>query len=163
VKQGSWSLPGYARGDYRGRWLSFNTFSHEETNYNASAYALSVKKIWYTNVTLSVENQPNRGMTLWKKGFTDQSIKSLGISIGDERFDKTFIAHGNPKAFLVNVLNSPQLRKKILQANWPRGSTLVINGKYLTFEMKDREVAIGGLISLFDLLCDIAEVVEQVG
>jgi hypothetical protein len=38
----------------------------------------------------------------------------------------------------------------------------MIRNKNLTFEMKAREVDIRGVISLFDLLCDVAEAVEAV-
>jgi hypothetical protein len=162
VTPGSWSTPGSAKGNYRERRLKLKTYSHDETNYNRSAYALSTKKTWYTHVALSVDNQPNRDMTLWKKGFADRACKSFGDRIGDERFDNTFIAHGNPEGFLANVLNSPELRKTILKAHWPRGATLMLRNKHLTFEMKAREVDIRGVISLFDLLCDVAEAVEAV-
>lgn len=162
VKQGSWGTPGSAKGNYRGRQLRLKTYTHEETNYNGSAYALSTKKTWYTHITLSVDNQSNRSMTLWKKGLADRVFKSLGDRIGDERFDNMFIAQGSPEGYLANVLNSPELRKTILQAHWPRGSILMIRGNNLTFEMKAREVVIGGIISLFDILCDVAEAVEKV-
>jgi hypothetical protein len=162
VKPGSWGTPGTAEGVYRGRSLSYKTYSHGKTNYNASAYALSAKQNWYTQITLSLNNHPGRGITLWKKGLTDRAIKQLGDQIGDEHFDQQFFVHASPKRFLNIMLDSSTLRKKILQAHWPRGTTLSIKGNQLTFEMKDREMEITGVISLFDLLCDVAEAVEEV-
>ena len=162
VKPGSWGTPGNAEGIYRGRSLSFKTYSHGKTQYNASAYALSARKSWYSQIILSLENQPGRAITLWKKGLTDRAINQLGDQIGDEQFDKQFFAHESHKDFLNSMLDSSELRNQILKAHWPRGSNLTINENYLRFEMKDRQVETAGLISLFDLLCDVAEAVEKV-
>jgi hypothetical protein len=81
------------------------------------------------------------------------------VLVGDDEFDQAFLLRGRPEGFVARVFASLDLQQRI-----PRlrpGTGLMLVGTELWLEEPGLERDIGYLQFAFDLLCDIAERVEE--
>jgi len=142
-------------GNYRGRALRLDAFARR---YGASDVTR------YTRIVLAVNNRAGVVLTLRREGVLSPIAKALGaedIRLGDEEVDRRFLIQSRPATFAAELFTSRELRQRLLQI---RALHLVaVNGTELRFEQVEVgiEKDVDYLLSLFDLLSDLAEQLEH--
>lgn len=82
------------------------------------------------------------------------------VQTGDAAFDEAFLLRGRPQGFVAAVFSSVELRKDLLRLR--PGTGLVLRGQQMALGRNGIEQDVGYLQFLLDLLCDLAERLEQI-
>ena len=138
-------------GVYRGRSLTLDTYT---TGSGRS-------RTTYTRIRIAVDNRANGSLALYDETIFSKIGKALGmqdIQTGDEEIDKRFILKGQPETFALGVLNSINLRQKLLQA---RALSIHLDGPELKFSQHGVVADVERLQFLFELLSDVADGAER--
>ncbi len=117
----------------------------------------------YTRIVLFVDNPANIYLALYQESVFSKIGKFFGMQdfqIGDEEVDRRFIIKSKPESFAASLFTSISLRQQLLQA---RVLNVEVDGRELTFEQVGLLNDVEYLKFLFDLLCQLAERVEQAG
>ncbi|MBI3361577.1 MAG: hypothetical protein HY023_10775, partial [Chloroflexi bacterium] len=110
-----------------------------------------------------VNNQANVYLALYEESVFSKIGKFFGmedVQIGDEDVDRRFIIKSRPETFAARLFTSINLRQKLLQA---RAVNIEVDGRELHFEQQGVETNADYMQFLFDLLSDVAEMVERAG
>ena len=143
----------HVTGTYRSRPLTLDTFTRGSGKHQHT----------YTRIVLYVDNPANVYLALYQESVFSKIGKFFGmadIQIGDEEVDRRFIIKSKPESFAASLFTSISLRQQLLQA---RVLNVEADGRELTFEQVGLLNDVEYLKFLFDLLCQLAERVEQVG
>jgi hypothetical protein len=148
---GPWSnrSPPHVAGIYRGYDLKLDLarVAHGVVDDGIALYR--------TRVVLSPKRKINGYVILKRKWY----FWSHGVEVGDEQFDRRLVVDSRPEDLITQIFASPELRQRLLQTYL---LTFKVSDLGLLFEKAGVENNIERLQSLFDLVCDIAEVTEQV-
>ena len=118
----------------------------------------------FTRITTPIENP--KGYYLWLKstGFFGSLISIIwnhGLGLGPLRIDENFLMISKPKDLGERLLFIEDFTNQVLKTNL---TTLRVRGTELFFEKKGdlHKKSKEYYLSLFDLLCDIADAVESI-
>ena len=140
-------------GIHRGHTLTLDTFTRSSGKHRTT----------YTRIVLFVDNPANIYLALYQESMFSKIGKFFGmadIQIRDEEVDRRFIIKSKPENFAASLFTSISLRQQFLQA---RVINVEVDGRELTFEQVGLLNDVEYLKFLFDLLCQLAERVEQAG
>lgn len=151
LEQGSFFVPPRLTGGYRGHSLTLDTFTRGSGKSSNT----------YTRIVIFVNNQANIYLALYEEGLFSKIGKFFGaedVQIGDEEVDRRFILKSRPENFAARLFTSINLRSKLLQA---RAANIEVDGRELYFEQRGAERNTDYLQFLFDMLSDLADLVER--
>lgn len=151
LEPGSFFVPSRLTGTYRGHSLTLDTFTRGSRK----------RRTTYTRIVIFVNNQANIYLALYEEGLFSKIGKVFGaedVQIGDEEVDRRFRIKSRPANFAAVLFTSINLRSKLLQA---RSVNIAVDGRELHFEQRGVERDTDYLVFLFDLLSDLADLVEQ--
>ena len=140
-------------GAYRSHSLTLDTFTRGSGKHRHT----------YTRIVLFVNNQANVYLALYQEGVFSKIGKFFGmqdIQVGDEEVDRKFIIKSKPENYAASLFTSISLRDQLLKT---RTLNVEVDGRELTFEQMGLLTDVEYLKFLFDLLCQLAERVEQAG
>lgn len=140
-------------GNYRRRAITLDTFSRGSRKHRKT----------YTRIVLLVNNPSNIYLALYVEDVFSKIGNFFGmadVQIGDDEIDQRFTIKSRPETFAARLFASSNLRQKLLQA---RSVNLKVDGRELYFEQRGMEADPDYLQFLFDLLSDVAEMVERSG
>ncbi|MBI3762629.1 MAG: hypothetical protein HY260_12330 [Chloroflexi bacterium] len=140
-------------GNFRGHTITLDTFSRGSGKSRTT----------YTRIVVFVNNQANVYLALYQESVFSKIGKFFGmedVQIGDEDVDRRFIIKSRPETFAARLFTSINLRQKLLQA---RAVNIEVDGRELHFEQQGVETNADYMQFLFDLLSDVAEMVERAG
>ena len=83
-----------------------------------------------------------------------------GVKTGDKEFDYRILLEGNPPEFALTVVASPILRKKLI--DFGLKGTIRVFKQVIYYEELGFTKDADYFRSIFDLICDISEAVEEV-
>lgn len=138
-------------GVYQGRRVILDTHSHTASHKTGSG------SYPYTRIRLSLENRADMKLVIREKRYMPPFVKATSGS-GDPAVDLQFSIDSDPPEFGVTLFKSARLRQKILAAH---SFDLEISGTQLHFEGRGVEKDVHYLIDLFNLVNEIAELVEK--
>jgi hypothetical protein len=81
------------------------------------------------------------------------------VLLGDAAFDQRFLLRGRPAEFVAEVLAPEDLRQRLLR--FRSGTGLILGAEDLLLQRHGLERDVEYLHSVLDLLCDVAERVEE--
>jgi hypothetical protein len=81
------------------------------------------------------------------------------LLVGDDEFDRAFLLRGRPEGFVAAILAPAELRQRVLGLR--PGIGLMLRGTEIWLEEPGLERDVDYLQFVFDLLCDLAERVEE--
>ncbi len=138
-------------GVYQGHNLTLDTFSRSAGRSSAT----------YTRIVLNLNQPANLDLTLSTEGLFSKVGKLLGmqdIQAGDEALDQRYMIKGQPENLVLSVLQSYDLRQRLLEAP---SLYLHVHGQQVYYEKRGFERNENNLIALFDLMNSLAAAVER--
>lgn len=139
------------RGVYQGRELTLDSFTRR-TGKNSTTY---------TRIVLLLREPAGLEMTLNTEGLFSRVGKLLGmqdIQTGDEALDQRYIIKGQPQNLVMSVLQSFDLRQRLLEAP---SLYIQVKGQQVYYEKRGFDHNENNLIALFDLMTSLAGGVER--
>lgn len=115
----------------------------------------------YTRLTVFLENRAGIRFALYDEDVLSGLFTALGaqdVRTGDAQVDGRFVIKSQPEAFARRLFAAPALRERLLQV---KPMNLTLTGSELTFERQDILDDPAQLQSLFDLLTEVADVIEK--
>lgn len=112
---------------------------------------------------MSINNPDHHILFLRKRNFLDSIFKALGwprpFQVGYEEFDREFFVKSYPKRYAAKVLHSADIRDRLLDLH----RTLPFTFVRVDLEaIKGRRREFRPSVAVLDVLCDFAELVEEV-
>jgi hypothetical protein len=139
-------------GEYRGRHLSLARISVGDWESQGLITQLNVR----------VNNHGRVSLTIRGRWILDRLLGRSDVSSGNDYFDRSFSVKGSPLPFVQEALQIIVRRESrlftLLISNrpsiWLKGPSLICSPAELAH--------VADLIALFDLLCDLADLAEQI-
>jgi hypothetical protein len=154
LEPGSFMIPPRLTGEFRRRPASLTTYTRGSGRTTT----------YYTQVTLTVQNNAGGGLRLTPQGFLSGLGKALGmqdVEVGDERFDKHFVIHSQPPEFAPNILADSMLRDSLLKLS--RDATVELSSSSLSYIESVLQTDVDYLESVFNTMSDLAGKIDGSG
>ena len=119
------------------------------------------ERIIYTRITLDVNNATELWLAISNEGVGSKLKKMLGtkeILVGDEAIDAQFFIQGSPELAVQRLLSGTSLRQKLLET---KSLHIELGNRRILYEKRGFEANPDKLLSLFDLLGDVADAVDR--
>ncbi len=143
-------------GLYRGRMAAFSIFVRRHGRSSTT----------YMRVTTSVQVVSGAYLQLTRQGFLSKVGEALGaqdVQIGDAAFDEHFIVKSRPESFAIDLFYARDMLRQNLQPLKAHGLRITLEGGMINYQQIGVLREAVALQSLLDLLCDLAEAVEEIG
>jgi len=148
------------RGEYRGHLMMMG-FARTGYAYSISSLEVNVPAD-IPRLSLVVKNPANIRFTIQPKGFFVRTSRIEAVSSGDEDFNKLFVVKGQPGDYVKRAVQRIVASGFHVLDCLHRNISIELNGSNLACT-QGRVLAVEDQIALFNLLCDLAKLAEQIG
>jgi hypothetical protein len=149
--------PPNVHGEYRGRYLSLDSITMDRGRIDIPVYQ-------NTSISLNVENYAPCSLSIQAKNALDYIRKPIELPSGNLDFDRCFTVTGSPREYVLaaadRIIHSdPRLFAWIMQ----KFPSIELKGENLVCDQNGELTNVDDQIALLNLLCDLAELAENLG
>ena len=138
-------------GTYRSQYITLDKFTRS-TGKNSTTY---------TRIVLRLSQPTQLELLIYTEGIFSKIGKLFGmkeIQTGDEVIDQRYIIKGQPEPMIASLLQSYDLRQKLVEAP---ALHIKVQGQEIYYEKRGFNKDENSLIALFDLLASLAGGIDR--